>query len=267
MKKAFIISSVLLACLAAVLIISSAVRHGGDEKVTEEITKEIIPVESMTVPENTALLPTEYDAENLSVEYETLTKEHSRDGVQLILNYLQYPVFTGSLADGKINEDILEKGRKLIEITSSDIVVAMEKRDYSDHFEAVQRNCVPTVFQKGLCISVRFTVTDISDGAVDGERTVSFNYNAETGGEMPLCEFLGWDPDFTDEYVKNVFSLLISSERDKYYDDAYEIISLSRLKNSYYITEEGIVLYHDSGFISPSVYGMTEVFIEYGKLK
>ncbi len=190
----------------------------------------------------------------------------------LILNYISYPVLTGSdeYSIDSINKALYDHAERFVFISNTKKAAALEDLQSAEgrgyEFEPYEKSASYSYYIYGNVLSVCFDISETSGGA-DGEwglKTLCFDL--VSGEEITLDRFTKKSQDEASELFYGAFMKMTEQNRENYFDDPAELILSAVDMSSFYLTENGLTLYIPSDVIAPSVMGIQRVNITYKEL-
>ena len=206
---------------------------------------------------------------NVTWEPEGLSANHTFNGETVYYSSINCPVFSGG-ADGatqRINQILRDFCRDYIKLTSEDKLLAEEAYEYARFdYEPYERSGDCTVYVRDGILSVHFRLFRRTGGADDTHEYRSYVFDLSSGDPVSFSQYIGRDPIFGRDYIVNVFSQLINLSPENYFSDAKEILPRTVSLESFYLTEEALVLYYNPGIIAPDAHGVISITVDYPSL-
>lgn len=264
MKKTVKTAAVFLAALTAAGMVSCSPKTGKDD-----ITSGPESDKNTIVSTGTTTKAPDVSFDGVSAESRLVSNDYKDGDVQLIINLINCPVFSGSAEYNfeKINSALSEYCDNYAKITESARTLA--KEDYSflgDGFECHSKSADYTYYVKDGILSVKYEATETSGGAGDLLKTTALCFDLHTGEHIDLAAYLGKDTDYAKQYMASAFSMLIKISPDDYFDSAEEFLPGLIDGYGFYLNETGLVLFLNSGTIAPEVRGVQTVTVAYANL-
>ncbi len=254
--------SVILLILCAALLINE--RRGGTPNTTTE-QKEITFPDVSDVPAREDIEVTH----NVTEKSETYEKED----IEYIYSQVSYPIIAGGIAEAtyKINTFLSDFASERVRIMS------FEKESAESSYLRAQNNGIEfipfefitrceQVYIKDGYISVVFRQIKTVGITEPTEELITLCFDLLSGEEATLASFMNTDDATASNFVLDIFTQHIEINPRLYYNDALEILPHIIDINLFYLTDEGAVLYFNSGIITPEVYGIREFTVPYDKL-
>lgn len=209
----------------------------------------------------------------VSVKTKTIEDELTYDGNVLITYKIEYPEFSGKiylLTLKKINKYYLEKAleyKKHIEEELLPIAIEQYKDSIENNFpfrvfEALQVFSV--TFNKSCVLSLYTDRYEYTGGAHGSTVRNSETWNLQRAGRVSLSELYVCGGDF-EEYLIDKIIRQIEKDPSIYFEDYNKLVRETFNKDSYYCTNDGVVVYFQQYDIAPYASGIREFLIGYSK--
>ena len=208
----------------------------------------------------------------LTWEATVVSDTHVLEEETLCLYAASRPLLFGGIeeATARINKTLEQYCDDFIFISDFDKLLAEESyqntlRDGKE-FVTRERSSDFTAYLHENVLSVLFSETRIEGGATDNLRYVTLHFDVYTGEEITFAQFINRSDEAATTYILSLFTQWISGAPGRFYPDAADVIRYQPLLRSFYLTEEGVVLYVNGGQISPGAYGIQTLTVPYDKL-
>ena len=213
--------------------------------------------------------------EEIKVNHSSKTMEaaYENNGIEYIYSSVVYPYFEGGNEDAtaKINTAIQEFASERVTIKSYEKVNAEEAYNRAEQngisfiqFEFVTR--VESVYVKNGYLSVMFTRVKTVGMNEPSEDITTFCFDLISGNEVDISTFINIDADSARAFILDTFSQHININPGLYYNDALDTLPDVIDLKSFYLTEDGLVLYINPDIITPSVMGIRDFTVDYDKI-
>lgn len=263
---------ILLAFLVVLIIVCIYIKNGlgSDPSSSEETESNNTTNDFQDTTDETSLMPS--DDKRFTVNPKAISERHSIEGVTLIFNSVNCPVFEE--AEGynleKINSTLWDYCENFVKITSSDRSVVEEDYDTAIidgfDFEPYEKAADYNLFFKENTVSIKFEAFEQSGGADNDNYIFALCFDLVSGKRLTFGDFAGKTEDEANEYISSAFEKLISENPENFFDDALELLPSVIDKYSYYLTSGGVTLFLNSSVISPNALGIQTIVIPYSEL-
>lgn len=253
--------SITVIAIIASLIVDSKDDSKGEVTTTPELT--FPPISD--VPQR--------DDIKISYTEQTTDDTYEKDGIEYIFSSVMFPVIDGGYTDSteKINDAISAFVTERVTIKSFEKNNAEEayKRAQDDaigfiEFEFITR--AESVYVKNGYISIMFRRVRTVGISEPKEDITTLCFDLLTGNEVDISAFLNVTENEARSFVLDVFTQHIRINPKLYYNDALETLPDIIDLRSFYLTENGLMLYFNPDIITPSVMGIRDFTVPYDKI-
>lgn len=209
---------------------------------------------------------------SISVNNNVLTDEVKYNGETLLTYQIEYPSLvsdTMNMCMARINRYFRNRADGLARHAEGELFRAAVEQYKGDMahgypvrvFDVVEAYEVKYI---GDCALSVMTDRFIFTGGAHGD-TVRSSQNINLGGctSIALGQLISCPTDYI-SYILSAVDSQIKKEPDIYFHNYAELALKNFNKNSFYLTDEGIVIYYQQYDIAPYSSGIREFFIPYG---
>ncbi len=259
--------TVLLILLSMVIIVLvaclTANSKDGEKKTTEP------PV--ITYPDIPEVPPR--DEIKVTHSNKTADETYEKDGIEYVYSSVIYPYITGGIdaATSKINDAIFNFACERVAIKSFEKTNAEEAYERSKQdamgfieFEFITR--VESVYVKDGYLSLMFRRVRTVGINEPSEDITTMCFDLVSGDEVDISVFMNINEASAATFLHDVLSQHININQDLFYADALSTLPDIIDLKSFYLKEEGLVLYFNPDIITPSVIGICDLTIQYDKI-
>ena len=267
-KEQFGTSTLVVLFLAFSIIVISliAVIIGGRDKSDAPLTTEL---PALTFP-HVSEVPLREDV-TVTHSERTLEDCYEKDGVEYIYSFISFPFIEGGDPDAtsKINSAILSFATERVAIKEFEKTNAEDAYKRDDAEEFVQFEFITStesLYVKNGYLSIAFRRVRTMSLNDPQETLTTVCFDLLTGNVVSLPEFMNVDENTAASFISDVFTQHIKINPNVYYKDALETLPDILDTKSFYLTENGVILYFNPNIITPSVNGVQEFTVPYDKI-
>ncbi len=258
--------TVLLLAFAVILTVVIAAAFVGNKGGSD---KETTPPE-LTFPDISDVP----QRDNITVTHadNTLEEIYEKDGIEYIYSFISYPFLEGGNPDAtaKINDAIFAFAGERVTIKSFEKTNAEDAYNRSEQdavgfieFEFITR--AESVYVKDGYVSIMFRRVRTVGISEPKEDITTLCFDLISGDEADISGFMNVDADTARSFILDIFSQHIKINPKLYYNDALETLPDIVDLKSFYLTENGVILYFNPDIITPSVMGVRDFTVPYDK--
>lgn len=258
--------TVLLLVLSIIIIVIVATVLNNNK----EETKTTEPPE-LTFPN----IPSVPERDDIKVNHTTVSSEdcYKKDGIEFVYSMISYPYIEGGNAEAtaKINASILNFASERVTIKSFEKTNAEEAYERANRegmsfieFEFITR--AESVYVKNGYLSIMFRRIRTVGINEPSEDITTMCFDLISGEEVDISNFMNIDRDSATGFLIDIFTQHIKINPGLYYNDALQTLPDIIDLKSFYLTENGLVLYFNPDIITPSVTGIRDFTVQYDKV-
>jgi hypothetical protein len=254
--------------VAVIAVIISTQKNGGNSSgsAAQSIT-ETVSFPDITLPNNIfADLECDHDLCDF-------TDSYVENNEELIYSYASYPVLTGNGIDhiDVINNSIYEFIVSKSSVKEHEKILAYEKYERASmnaegfiQFEFMLKT--ESVVVKEKFVSILFSYTRTVSLSEPSYEYFSLNFDLTNGDSVSFSDIIALDDESAVDYISSIISQDIAINPNIYYPNAKNELQYCIDLNSFYLSNEGAVLFFNPETLTPSVYGVRSFLVPYDKI-
>lgn len=211
--------------------------------------------------------------DDIKVTYSERTSEdtYEKDGIEYIYSFISYPLIEGGNSDAtlKINEAIQAFATERVTIKEYEKTNAEDAYNRADAAEFVQFEFVTStesVYTKNGYLSIAFRRVKTMGLNDPSELITTMCFDLMSGDEVDISSFMNTDSDTATSFILDIFEQHMKINPNVYYNDALETLPDIVDLKSFYLTDDGAVLYFNPNVVTPSVNGVQKFIVPYDKI-
>ncbi len=212
--------------------------------------------------------------DNITVTHaeKTLEETYEKDGIEYIYSFISYPFLEGGNPDAtaEINDAIYAFVCERVTIKTFEKENAEEAYIRSEQdamgfieFEFITR--AESVYIKDGYLSIMFRRVRTVGITEPREDITTLCFDLINGDEVDVSGFMNVGEGTARSFILDIFSQHIKINPKLYYNDALETLPDIIDLKSFYLTENGVILYFNPDIITPSVMGVRDFTVPYDK--